>query len=295
MPTSRTQRTPRHRPRPRRRRLASAAGALCGALTVAGALTGCTPGSATESTPSSTGPTATATSSTSSAPTSSPTPTPTATSSTSAAPTATATATATAPAVEDARMLSGYALTQALGDARVKLTALPLAPEASAERYARTLFGQTWADVDENGCSTRNDVLARDLTDVKTAADGCAVTYGVLADPYSGLTVQFHRGQETSRLVPIDHRVPPAEAWASAASGWTEDQRLYFANDPANLVATTEGENSGKSDHDPAEWLPSWRGGWCTYTLAYIDVKATWRLSVDQAEADALNRLLATC
>ncbi|GAB3469845.1 hypothetical protein GCM10027519_42640 [Kineococcus endophyticus] len=169
----------------------------------------------------------------------------------------------------------------------MKLTALPLAPEAGAERYARTLFGQTWADVDGNGCSTRNDVLARDLTNVKTAADGCAVTYGVLADPYSGLTVQFQRGQETSRLVPIDHRVPLAEAWASGASGWTEDERLRFANDPANLVATTEGENSGKSDQDPAEWLPSWRGGWCTYTVAYIDVKATWRLSVDQAEADA--------
>lgn len=286
MPTSRTQRIPRPRPR---RRLASAAGALCGALTVAGALTGCTPGSATESTLSSTGPTATATSSTSSAssaPTSSTTPTPTVTSST--LPT-------TTPAVEGDRMLSGYALTQALGDARVKLAALPLAPEAGAEQYARTLFGQTWADVDGNGCSTRNDVLARDLTNVKTAADGCAVTYGVLADPYSGLTVQFQRGQETSRLVPIDHRVPLAEAWASGASGWTEDERLHFANDLANLVATTEGENSGKSDQDPAEWLPSWRGGWCTYTVAYIDVKITWRLSVDQAEFDALNRLLATC
>ena len=30
--------------------------------------------------------------------------------------------------------------------------------------YSRDQFGAAWADVDHNGCDTRNDILARDLT-----------------------------------------------------------------------------------------------------------------------------------
>ena len=30
--------------------------------------------------------------------------------------------------------------------------------------YTRAQFGPAWADVDRNGCDTRNDILKRDLT-----------------------------------------------------------------------------------------------------------------------------------
>ncbi|RUQ42487.1 hypothetical protein D8M29_06175, partial [Micrococcus sp. HSID17227] len=41
----------------------------------------------------------------------------------------------------------------------------------------RDAFGQRWADVDRNGCDTRNDVLRRDLTQVqiKPGTQGCKV------------------------------------------------------------------------------------------------------------------------
>ena len=32
----------------------------------------------------------------------------------------------------------------------------------SIPRYSRDEFGQRWADVDRNGCDTRNDILRRD-------------------------------------------------------------------------------------------------------------------------------------
>ena len=35
---------------------------------------------------------------------------------------------------------------------------------AAKTGYTRAQFGQTWADVDRNGCDTRNDILKRDLT-----------------------------------------------------------------------------------------------------------------------------------
>ncbi|MDQ1710045.1 MAG: hypothetical protein QOG49_1430, partial [Frankiaceae bacterium] len=43
--------------------------------------------------------------------------------------------------------------------------------------YSRALFGQAWADVDRNGCDTRNDVLRRDLTSyvLKYGTHGCLV------------------------------------------------------------------------------------------------------------------------
>ena len=55
-------------------------------------------------------------------------------------------------------------------------------------------------DVDNNGCDTRNDILARDLDDetLKPGTQDCVVLTDTLADPYSGRTIAFWRGQDTS-------------------------------------------------------------------------------------------------
>ena len=44
----------------------------------------------------------------------------------------------------------------------------------------RTQFGKAWADVDHNGCDTRNDILNRDLTGVrhKWRTHNCVVKSG---------------------------------------------------------------------------------------------------------------------
>ena len=52
----------------------------------------------------------------------------------------------------------------------------------SVPQYSRDQFGQRWADVDRNGCDTRNDVLKRDLRDLqmKRSSPQCVVVAGVL-------------------------------------------------------------------------------------------------------------------
>ena len=47
------------------------------------------------------------------------------------------------------------------------LATLPIKGRAPKTGYDRALFGQAWADVDRNGCDTRNDTLKRDLTGIK--------------------------------------------------------------------------------------------------------------------------------
>jgi hypothetical protein len=46
------------------------------------------------------------------------------------------------------------------------LATLAVKGRAPKTGYARSEFGQTWADVDRNGCDTRNDTLKRDLIEV---------------------------------------------------------------------------------------------------------------------------------
>jgi hypothetical protein len=66
--------------------------------------------------------------------------------------------------------------------------------------YTRAQFGQTWADVDRNGCDTRNDILKRDLTGevFKEKTRQCVVVSGTLIDPFSGETINFVRGNVSS-------------------------------------------------------------------------------------------------
>ena len=63
----------------------------------------------------------------------------------------------------------------------------------SVPRYSRDEFGQRWADVDRNGCDTRNDILRRDLRSLqmKTSSPNCVVVGGILDDPYTGRTIEF--------------------------------------------------------------------------------------------------------
>ena len=161
--------------------------------------------------------------------------------------------------------------------------------------FDRALFGEPWADVDGNGCDTRNDVLRRDLTDVTVRSDGCAVTAGTLMDPFSGVGRPFERGPETSPLVQIDHVVALADAWQKGARTWTPDRRTRFANDPLNLLAVDGALNQAKGAGDVATWLPPDRGYWCPYAARVVAVKATYGLAVTAAEGERLTEILGTC
>jgi len=165
---------------------------------------------------------------------------------------------------------------------------------ADGSSYEREQFGTAWADVDRNGCDTRNDVLRRDLTATTIDADGCTVLTGVLADPYTGRRIVFARGKG-SALVQIDHVVALAAAWSSGAASWDRRTREAFANDPANLLAVDGPANQDKGASDAAAWLPPDPGFACVYALRQIRVKAAYGLSVTDDERAALDDALDTC
>ncbi|UZX05328.1 DUF1524 domain-containing protein [Arthrobacter sp. CDRTa11] len=176
------------------------------------------------------------------------------------------------------------------------LATLPIKGRAPKTGYDRALFGQAWADVDRNGCDTRNDTLKRDLTAITyTNSVPCKVQSGMLADPYTGTAISFLRGTATSSAVQIDHVVALSDAWQKGAQQLTTEQRTAFANDPLNLQATDGPTNMKKGDGDAATWMPPNKGFRCEYVARQISVKATYSLWVTQAEHDAMARILADC
>jgi hypothetical protein len=175
------------------------------------------------------------------------------------------------------------------------LATLPVKGKAPKTGYDREgEFGSAWIDVDRNGCDTRNDILTRDLTDTVTLPN-CKVASGTLVSPFTGATINFVRGEDTSALVQIDHVVALSNAWQTGAQQLTQGQRIALANDPINLLAVDGRSNSQKGDGDTATWLPSNRDVRCSYVARQISVKATYGLWVVPAERDAMSRILENC
>jgi hypothetical protein len=186
--------------------------------------------------------------------------------------------------------------------ALTKLDALPIKGRAPKTGYNRDAFGVAWADDvnvegGHNGCDTRNDILRRDLTGItiKPGSRGCTVLSGMLIDPYTGRTIPFNRGADTSTAVQIDHVVALADAWQKGAQELNQQIRQDFANDPRNLQATDGAANEQKRDGDAATWLPPNKGYRCTYVSRQVEVKAVYGLWVTQAEHDAIANLLIGC
>ena len=183
---------------------------------------------------------------------------------------------------------------QDLAAARAALEAIPVRALDPDDGYTRERFGQAWADVDDNGCDTRNDVLARDLTDVRLDPDGCVVLAGTLVDPYTGTLIDFVRGPESAQ-VQIDHVVALDDAWRTGAQDWPAARRLAFANDPANLLAVDGQANQDKGASDASQWLPPQAGYGCVYVVRQLRVKAAYGLWMTPDEHDAVDRALRGC
>ena len=199
-------------------------------------------------------------------------PSPTAQSSTAPAP-----STAPTPAPSDS-------LPTAPGSASAALASLPVKGRAPMTGYSRDQFGPAWADVDHNGCDTRNDVLRDDMQNVQPAR-GCIVTSGVLApDPYSGTVIDFTRGATSSERVQIDHVVALGDAWQSGAQSLTLTTRTLLGNDPYNLLAVDGALNEQKGDANAASWLPPNGGYRCQYVARQVGVKVKYGLWVTAPE-----------
>jgi 5-methylcytosine-specific restriction endonuclease McrA len=167
-------------------------------------------------------------------------------------------------------------------------------PSTAAGPYRRVAqFGAAWSlDSDRDGCRQRDDVLRRDLRDV-VSAGRCAVTAGTLTDPYTGRTIKYDRAHATA--VQVDHVYPLGLAWRHGAAEWPQRRRVEFANDLANLVATTAAANQSKGDKGPGQWMPPARSGWCGYATRYVGVAVRYRLSVTATDRRRLAEALVLC
>ena len=220
-------------------------------------------------------------------------------------------------------------------DALRALETLPAdspAPQSWGQGGSRTgWFGQAWEDVDGDGCDTRNEILGRDLQDADYSrrkgrqdrqegqgqgAGVCpdaTVWSGVLADPYTGATIEFSRGKDTSAQVQIDHVVPLNYLYAHGAWAWDARTRLLVANDPLNLLAVDGQANQSKGACGPATcpvgssesgtWDTAAGQGWwppddafrCAYAARFVSVLAGYSLGVPHADRQDLTRVLKDC
>ncbi|WP_166139435.1 HNH endonuclease family protein [Nocardioides ochotonae] len=161
------------------------------------------------------------------------------------------------------------------------------------------MFGTEWNDATDapmsrNGCDTRNDVLARDLTRlvIDPGTHDCVVRRGVLRDPYTGRTTAFERGYYTSAEVQIDHLIPLAAAWDLGASTWPQSRRETFANDVEHeLLAVDGAANQAKSDMTPGEWLPPNLAFHCEYSIRYTRASVYWQLPITTADRAAMEEV----
>ena len=110
---------------------------------------------------------------------------------------------------------------------------------------------------------------------------------GQVYTPYS--CIAFDITAAGTAATDIEHIVALAE---THDSGIADDRRRDIASDLDNLtIADPTVNRSQKSDRDAAEWMPARHGAW--FAERVIQVKLAYGLSVDPAERDALEALLA--
>lgn len=183
------------------------------------------------------------------------------------------------------------------------LDALPIIDRSTEDpSYRRAAFGNGWADLDGDGCRTRDEVLL-DTVDrshpYKFQRQGrchADIVAGTWTDLYTGTPMTWSNLKDVRQAasIPLDHIVSLAGAYRYGAKNWTRQRRIEFANDELNLTPTTAAINRAKTDADPATWTPP-APGRCAYATRYIAVKTRWNLPVDLQERNALHRLLRNC
>lgn len=175
--------------------------------------------------------------------------------------------------------------------------------------YDRERYFGDWAS---NGCgsaTTRDTILARDLKGaVKNSK--CQVTSGTLSDPYTGRTIQFRRGRNTSSAVQIDHVVALLDAWESGARDWDQAKRVEYANSqdvllasdgPANMAKGSGLDVNGTSLYRsqnsgaPDIWMPDNKAYRCDYMAKRATIKSKWGLTMTPREKQQTVSVLSQC
>ncbi|GGM47166.1 hypothetical protein GCM10012275_17800 [Longimycelium tulufanense] len=172
--------------------------------------------------------------------------------------------------------------------ARSELASLRVAAPGSMTGYSRDKFPH-WITV-SGACNTRETVLKRDGTNVRTDSE-CRAVSGRWYSAYDGST------QTSASEIDIDHVIPLANAWRSGASSWTTAKRRDFANDldDPQLIAVKDTVNRAKGDQSPDQWKPPLTSYWCTYARMWVHVKHQYSLTITSSEKGALSDMLGRC
>ena len=149
---------------------------------------------------------------------------------------------------------------------------LHVCEEQPRDGYDRGAFGTGYRSLED-------DIIAALPTTMKSA--------GQVYTPYSCLA--FNIAPDGTAATDIEHIVALAEAHDSRIA---DGRRRDIAADLDNLtIADPTVNRSQKSDRDAAGWMPDRHGRW--FAERVIAVKLEYGLSVDRAERDALDALLA--
>jgi hypothetical protein len=114
---------------------------------------------------------------------------------------------------------------------------------------------------------------------------------GHVYGPYTGR--YFASDKETD----IEHIVAASEGHDSGLCSASAETREQFATDMLNLTLAAPKVNrcssTGKCGLDAAEWMPTKNKCW--FANRIVEIKVKYSLSANQAEADALKSVLASC
>lgn len=146
------------------------------------------------------------------------------------------------------------------------------------------------ADLDGDGCGSHFDRLLS--SDSGAGRDGCTIVSGRWTDPWSLETIEASGSAPDLRVVNF---VSSEEAWKSGAQTWTDDQRMWFANDVKAMLTVTPATALARGTKDPSAWIPERTSPRCMYVANWIGVKFSWSLSIDESEKAAIERVLDTC
>ena len=93
--------------------------------------------------------------------------------------------------------------------------------------------------------------------------------------------------------VDIEHIVAAEQAHYSGLCKEDADTRLAFAADLLNLTLAAKGVNRAKTACDAATWMPPENRCW--FARRVVEVRRKYKLTIDRAEADALESILSAC
>lgn len=144
---------------------------------------------------------------------------------------------------------------------------LSIESENRCSRYARAEYGRRY--------SKKEDDIVKNMN-------------GLIYSPYE--KKYFNNTKETD----IEHIVSLSEAHDSGLCKRNEENKKEFAEDLGNLtLASPKYNRQIKKDKDIGEHIPQYNQCW--YADRVVQIKGKWELTVDEIEAEALERVLSEC